>query len=79
MENTEIMVNDEVMEAAEDFVPTGSGNALKAIGVGLAIVGAIYGGYKLIKKLKAKKEAAEEVEGKDYNEIDEAEGVYEVE
>ena len=62
MENKEIMVNEEVMDATEELVTVDSGNGLKvAAGIGLAaIVG--FGIYKLGKhihaKIKAKKEAA---------------------
>ena len=55
MENTEIMSN-EVMEVAEEFVPAGSGNGFKIVGGVALLVGAIYGGYKLVTKIKAKKE-----------------------
>ena len=54
-ENMEIMEN-EVMETVEEIAPTGSGNGLKAVGGLLAIVGLAYGGYKLFKHRKAKKE-----------------------
>lgn len=48
------MSNDEVMEVVE-VMPNNSGNGLRVIG-GLAVVGGlIYGGYKLIRKLKSKK------------------------
>lgn len=61
MENNEIMTNNEVIEAAEDIVNTGSGNGLKALGIvgAVALVGVItYKGYKLIKaKREAKKES----------------------
>ena len=54
MENTEIM-NNEVVEVAEEVVPVSSGNGFKVVGGVLAIVGLAYGGYKLVKKLIAKK------------------------
>ena len=63
MENTEIMTNNEVVEVAEDLVPASSGNGLKMVGGALVIAGLIYGSYKLITKIKAKKkEKAEEAE-----------------
>ena len=54
-ENMEIMEN-EVIDVVEDIAPTGSGNGLKVAGGLLAIVGLAYGGYKLFKHRKAKKE-----------------------
>jgi hypothetical protein len=54
MNEQNMMTNDEVMEVAE-VMPTSSGNGLKVIG-GLAVVGGlIYGGYRLIRKLRSKK------------------------
>jgi hypothetical protein len=54
MNEQNMMTNDEVMEVAE-VMPTSSGNGLKVVG-GLAVVGGlIYGGYRLIRKLKSKK------------------------
>jgi molybdopterin-binding protein len=61
MENKEIMVNEEVMDAAEELVTIDSGNGLKvAAKIGLAaLVG--FGIYKVGKhvyaKIKAKKES----------------------
>lgn len=55
MENTEIMTNNEVVEAAEEIVSVGSGNGLKFIGGGVVIAAIGYGVYRLIKKIKAKK------------------------
>lgn len=53
--NEEIMMtNDEVMDVAE-VTTTSSCNGLKVVG-GLAVVGGlIYGGYRLIRKLRSKK------------------------
>lgn len=66
MDAQEIMTNDEVMEVAEELVPTGSG---KDLGVGIAIGGSIVAislvAYRYIvkplaAKIKAKKESKEE-------------------
>lgn len=54
--NENIMENNEAMEAAEEMVTSGSGIGLKLIGGALLLGGAIYGGIKLRKKIKAKKE-----------------------
>ena len=54
MEKQDIMVNEEVMEVAEEFT-AGSGNGLKVVGGVLAVVGLAYAGYKLAKRIKAKK------------------------
>lgn len=59
MENTEIM-NTEVVEVAEEVVSAGSGNGFKVVGGVLAIAGLAYGGYKLVKKLIAKKKEQQE-------------------
>lgn len=56
MENTEIMSNNEVMEVTEDLATAGSGTGLKIVGGAAVIVGLAYGAYKLITKIKAKKE-----------------------
>lgn len=68
MENNEIMVNEEVIEATEEIAVTKSHTGLKiAAGVGLGlIVGAII--YKkvikpAIAKAKAKKEESTVIEG----------------
>lgn len=58
MENTEIMTN-EVMEVTPEFTESGSKIGLVAI-IGAAVVGLGFGGYKLYKKLKAKKNQDEE-------------------
>ena len=74
--NENIMENNEVLEAAEDIVPTGSGTGLKLVGGALILGGAIYGGIKLYKKLKAKKAEKEDVfvaECTQYDECDEDE------
>lgn len=60
MENQEIMVNEEVIEATEEIATAGS-KTLKTvgkIGLGIAVGYAIYRGIKFISdKVKAKKEA----------------------
>lgn len=54
--NENIMENNETMEVAEEMVTSGTGLGLK-LGVGALILGgAIYGGMKLYKKIKAKRE-----------------------
>lgn len=64
MENNEIMVNEEVMEATEEIATAGASKGFKvAIGVGLAAVGGVIA-YKyvvkpLIAKIKAKKAQSE--------------------
>lgn len=70
MENTSIIVNDEVMEVTEELVPSGSGTGWKLAGGLMLAVGAIYGGYKLLKKFKAKKESKCEVIDVDFNSKD---------
>lgn len=55
MEKQDILVNEEVFEAAEEITEAGFGKGLKVTGAVVAVVGAIYGGYRLVKKLKAKK------------------------
>ena len=77
MENNE-MINDEVVEIAEEIASAGTGRGLKMFGLGAATV--VVGGvaYKfavkpLIKKIKNKKEAkAMEFEGED---LDKSEAV----
>ena len=50
------IINDEVMEAVEDCVPSGgSGIGGKILG-GALVAGLAFAGYKLIKKFKAKKD-----------------------
>lgn len=62
MNEQNIMENNEVIEAAEDVVTSGIGLGLK-LGVGaLVLGGAIYGGIKLLKKIKSKKATDEDVE-----------------
>ena len=62
MNEQNIMENNEVIEAAEDVVTSGTGLGLK-LGVGaLVLGGAIYGGIKLLKKIKSKKATDEDVE-----------------
>lgn len=56
MNEQNIMENNEVLEVAEDIVKTNSGLGWKIIGGVLITAGTIYGGLKLIKKLKTKKE-----------------------
>lgn len=77
MENNEIMVNDEVIEATEEIADVKSGNGLfvaAAVGAAL-IVGAIV--YKkvikpAIAKAKAKKEASEVIEA-EFEEVEDNE------
>ncbi len=78
MNNENIMENNEAMETAEEMVITsGSGIGLKLIGGALLLGGAIYGGIKLRKKIKAKKEEDETIESTDYtiieNDVEEVE------
>lgn len=61
MENQEIMTTFEDVEVA-DVVEVSSGNGLKYVGGVLALAGLAYGGYKLFKRHKAKKEQAQVVE-----------------
>lgn len=68
MENmTETMTN-EVMEVAEETTTSGSKLGLGAL-IGAAVIGLGFGGYKLIKKLKAKK-ADKVIEATDYVEVE---------
>lgn len=54
--NENIMENNEAMEVAEEIVTSKTGLGLK-LGVGaLLLGGVIYGGMKLYKKIKTKKE-----------------------
>lgn len=52
--NTEFM-NEEVVEVVEDLTPRASGGGLKGFGLGLAVAGLVYGGIKLVMKLKNKR------------------------
>lgn len=76
MENTnEIMVNEEVMESAEEIVTASSGKALKTLGIigGVILVSGLAYKYAIkpaIAKVKAKKEQAER-EAMEEVEIDE--------
>jgi uncharacterized membrane protein YebE (DUF533 family) len=56
MEANEIIMNEEVMEVAEEYVPAGSGNCLKIFGGVVALAGLAYGGYRLWKRRKSKKD-----------------------
>lgn len=56
MNEQNIMENNEVLEVAEEVVGTKSGLGVKILIGALATVGAIYGGMKLKKKLKSKKD-----------------------
>lgn len=56
MNNENIMENNEVLEVAEDMVKTKSISGLKLAGGALVLAGIIYGGYKLVRKIKARKE-----------------------
>lgn len=68
MENTEIMRNDEVVEAAEEIVSASSGNGLKILGGGVIITAIGFGIYKLVKKIKSKKsEQKDAVPTEDYD------------
>ena len=70
MNEQNIMENNEVIEAAEEVVTSKSGLGLK-LGLGaLAIGGVIYGGMKLLKKFRAKKEEDEIIEISDGEIID---------
>lgn len=71
MENENIMENNEVMDVAENVVTSGSGTGLKIVGGALLLGGAIYGGIKLFKKLKAKKMKKEDLVDVAYTEDDE--------
>ena len=55
MEANEIIMDEEVMEVVEDYVPASSGNGLKIFGGVVALAGLAYGGYRLWKKRKSKK------------------------
>lgn len=55
MENTEIMNNEVVDEVIDEVTIGSSGQGLKIFGGALAIAGIAYGGYRLIKKIRAKK------------------------
>ena len=57
MNEENIMENNEVLDVAENVANTGSGLGRKIIVGALLAAGAIYGGLKLKKKIKAKKEA----------------------
>lgn len=59
MENQNVMENNEVMDVAEEISTSGLGTGLKFVGGTLAIVGLVYGGYKLVTKFKAKKKSEE--------------------
>ena len=56
MENENMMENNEVTEVTENYEESNSGLGWKVIGGALATAGAIWGGLKLRKILKAKKE-----------------------
>ena len=71
MENENIMENNEVINAAEDVMTSGTGIGLKLVGGALVLGGAIYGGIKLFKKLKAKKAEKDDVVDVKYNDCDE--------
>lgn len=59
--NYEITTNNEVTDVTTELAETTSGSALETLLKVGVIVGAIYGICKLVKKIKAKKEAAENV------------------
>lgn len=56
MNEQNIMENDEVLEVAEEVANNNSGLGWKVIGGVLVLAGTIYGGIKLRKVLKAKKD-----------------------
>lgn len=61
METNEILTNEEVMDVAEEVVTTGSGKALKTLGIfgGAVLIGGLaykYAVKPIIAKVKAKKE-----------------------
>lgn len=60
MENTEIMNNETVTAAMEEIVPVSSGNGWAVVGKVMTVVGAIYGGYKLVTKFMSKKKEQKE-------------------
>lgn len=75
MENKEIMVNEEVIENAEEITAGKSNKGLLvAAGIGAAVLVGV-GIYKIVKKVrakaKAKKEISEEIECDDYVEVEE--------
>lgn len=56
MENTEIIMNEDVMELAEESVVETSGINFGKIGLGILVVGAVAAlGYKCYKLVRAKK------------------------
>lgn len=65
MNEQNIMENNEVLEVAEEVTNTNSTSGLKIIGGVLVVAGAIYGGLKLIKKIKAKREESVTVASSD--------------
>lgn len=75
MENKEIMVNDEVIENAEEITAGKSHKGLLvAAGIGAAVLVGV-GIYKIVKKVranaKAKKGDPELIECDDYTEVEE--------
>ena len=70
MNEQNIMENNEVIEVAEDIVKSGSGIGLKLVGGTLLLGGAIYGGIKLFKKIKAKKTEKDEAVDVKFTECD---------
>lgn len=56
MNEQNITENNEVMEVAEEIANSNSGLGFKIIGGVVVAAGLIYGGLKLRKKIKAKKE-----------------------
>lgn len=78
MNNENIMENNEVLEVAEDMVKTKSISGLKLAGGALVLAGIIYGGYKLVRKIKARKEE-DTVESTNYIVVDNDDDVEEVE
>lgn len=61
MDNNEIMVNEEVIEATEEMIAVGSGKGIKiAVGISLALIGSVVAYKYVVKpmmiKIKAKNE-----------------------
>lgn len=66
MENTNILTEDIVTEAAEDIVmESGLGTGGKVFLGLVAAAGAAFAGYKIYKKIKNKKETVEVVEAEE--------------
>lgn len=71
MNEQNIMENNEVLEVAEEVANNNSGLGWKVIGGVLVLAGTIYGGIKLRKVLKAKKDVQlATTESDSYNEVE---------